>query len=63
MKDNVTFDEKNMILGYDKCTEKVVIFGKYRQMDKYQTILCQTARLLEYLKLNFRQIIGNTQLT
>jgi len=26
---NVTFDEKNMILSYDKCTEKGVIFGKY----------------------------------
>jgi hypothetical protein len=28
-EDNVTFDEKSMILGYDKGTEKGVILGKY----------------------------------
>ena len=40
-KDNVTFDEKSMILGYDKCTEKGVILGKFtyicRQMDSFET--------------------------
>jgi hypothetical protein len=63
-EDNVTFDEKSMILGYDKGTEEGVIWGKYtyyvakwtiwkqRNKIKYQNILCQTARLLEYLELN-----------
>ena len=53
-----------MILGYDKGTEEGVIRGKYtyyvakwtiwkqRNKIKYQNILCQTARLLEYLELN-----------
>ena len=53
-----------MILGYEKGIENDVIYGKYtyicRQMEiwkqrhniKYQNILCQTDRLLEYLKLN-----------
>jgi hypothetical protein len=28
-EDNVTFDEKSMILGYDKGTEKWIILGKF----------------------------------
>jgi hypothetical protein len=51
-------------LGYDKGTEKGEIGGnlliyvakrtiwKQRNKIKYQNILCQTVRLLEYLKLN-----------
>jgi hypothetical protein len=27
--DTVTFDEKSIILGYDSCTEKGVIWGKF----------------------------------
>jgi hypothetical protein len=53
-----------MILGYDKGIENGVIYGyiliyvakwriwKLRHNIKYQNILCQTDRLLEYLKLN-----------
>ena len=65
--DTVTFDEKSIILGYDSCTEKGVIWGKFtyvakwtilkqRNKIKYQNILCKTARLLEYLKLNWKKI-------
>ena len=40
-EDIVTFDEKSMILNYDKCTEEGVIWGKYtyicRQMDNLET--------------------------
>ena len=57
-----------MILGYDKGTEEGVMWGKYtyyvakwtiwkqRNKIKYQNILCQTARLLEYLELNWKKI-------
>ena len=39
-EDNVTFFQQNMILGYDKGTEKGVILGNiliFRQMDNLET--------------------------
>ena len=66
-EDNVTFDQQSMILGYDKGTEKGVIWRNiliyvakwtiWKQINKtkYQNIICKTAALIRIFKAELKE--------
>ena len=66
-EDNITFDQQSMILGYDKGTEKGVIWGNiliyvakwtiWKQINKikYQNIICKTAALIRIFKAELKE--------